>query len=1144
VAGRRLRDIGDCYWTNETSSDGRFWPNSFSKNQLINIFIRHAVSRSRKWLGCLCLLALAENAVALDPSRSVYQFTCRSWTRQNGLPANGVNAVIQSRDGYLWLGTTMGLVRFDGSEFKLFDMTGVTNAPSALVASLANSPRGGIWFGLGHGAFGIYEHDHISFRGKEEWGGFNLNVHTVLESAAGDVWIGAETQLARITRDGTYQAMMTGAVASNRYDVIALYADSIGRVWIGTSRRGLFYWQDGKITKFPDATLDNSIIRSIVRDSKGQLWLGTQAGIIGYDSNFKRLEMPAMSIETPVLLLDSRGVLWGGTSGGGVVRYSGGSFTSLKRTNGLADDFVTALAEDTEGNLWIGTPNGLSQLSDVKIPTFGKTEGFIADVNVAVAASRKGGLWVASSEGCMYYDGGVGGVQAFNMGNAGIGNQYIKCLVESKNGDVYLATGAMDVEVLSGGRVVAKYPNQAWPMAIVESAQGIVVGVGGELFRASTNRYEAYTFANGQKPPLGWIFNLAADPDGSFWVACDNGICQVKGETFTMWTKENGLPNSKAMWVCRDDDGIIWAGFESGIARIKGGKVRSMTREDGLFDNVIYAIVPDDFGSLWVDSSRGIYRVTRQSLNDFADGKADRIQCVPYDGLDAIKTDEKFQFMQSGCKTLDGRIWFPTAQGVAMINPTNLAVNPVAPKVHIQSIRANGRELNRSGEAIVPPGKGELEVHYAGLSYIAPQKIQYRYRLEGYDVDWVEAGSRRSAFYTNLKPGRYRFQVEACNGDGIWNSVGAVCAVQLQPHFYQTIWFTALVVVAGAGCLFGLVTLRMRHLKRKQAQLQQAHDELEAKVRERTAELAKTNVSLTNEIEERKRIELEVEQVHRQLLDASRQAGQAEVASNVLHNVGNVLNSVNVSANVISNRLANMRFASLTKATQLMTEKGDELPRFIAEDERGKHLPAFLTKLAKHLEAGRADVLNEVRELGVNIEHIKEIVTMQQAYGRIAGISETLRVSDLVESAFKMHAAAYHRHLIQIGREYDDVPTITVDKHRVLQILVNLFHNAKYACDESNLPDKKVTARIRKREQSVQIEVADNGIGIAPENLTRIFSHGFTTRKDGHGFGLHSAVLAAKELGGSLLAHSEGVGKGATFTLELPLEMPIEKAEG
>jgi PAS domain S-box-containing protein len=291
------------------------------------------------------------------------------------------------------------------------------------------------------------------------------------------------------------------------------------------------------------------------------------------------------------------------------------------------------------------------------------------------------------------------------------------------------------------------------------------------------------------------------------------------------------------------------------------------------------------------------------------------------------------------------------------------------------------------------------------------------------------------------------------------------------------------------------------------------------------------------DVTSRKQAEDKLEQVHRQLLETSRRAGMAEVATSVLHNVGNVLNSVNVSASLVCDTLKKSKTSSLSKLASLITEHESDLGHFFSSDSRAKPIPVYLTQLAAHLVAQEATAIAELEELTKHIEHIKDIVSMQQGYAKVSGVAETVHAGDLVEDALRMNASALARHEIQIVRQYDPhLPSITVEKHKVLQILVNLIRNAKYACDEADCPDKRMTLRLRNGAGRIKIDIIDNGIGIRPENLTRIFSLGFTTRKDGHGFGLHSGALAARDLGGSLTVHSDGPGQGAAFTLELPLD--------
>ncbi len=293
-------------------------------------------------------------------------------------------------------------------------------------------------------------------------------------------------------------------------------------------------------------------------------------------------------------------------------------------------------------------------------------------------------------------------------------------------------------------------------------------------------------------------------------------------------------------------------------------------------------------------------------------------------------------------------------------------------------------------------------------------------------------------------------------------------------------------------------------------------------------------VAVIQDTTERKRQEMELERVHKELMTASRQAGMAEVATNVLHNVGNILNSVNISASLVAERVRQSKAPGVARLAALLLEQGAAAGRFITDDERGKRIPEYLAALGEQLLTDQRMALIELESLRENLEHIKDTVAMQQSYAKRCGVTETVEVVDLVEDSLRLNAGAFARHGVTLQREFSDVPAITVDKHKVLQILVNLIRNAKYACDESGRSDKLITLRIESGGRGVRILVIDNGVGIPESNMGRLFSHGFTTRQGGHGFGLHSGALAAQELGGTLHAESEGPGRGATFVLDLP----------
>jgi signal transduction histidine kinase len=362
-----------------------------------------------------------------------------------------------------------------------------------------------------------------------------------------------------------------------------------------------------------------------------------------------------------------------------------------------------------------------------------------------------------------------------------------------------------------------------------------------------------------------------------------------------------------------------------------------------------------------------------------------------------------------------------------------------------------------------------------------------------------------------LKPGHYRFRVQACNADEVWNLAGDTLEIQLPPRFYQTAWFKWVGGLLGLGLLAGMYGWRVRHLHRKQRKLQKANELLECRVRERTHEL----------------------------LEVSHRAGMAEVATDVLHSVGNALNSVNVSASLLRERIGKSDIAKLQKATDLLRQHEEDLPGFLAKGETGKQFITYLESFAQHFREQKAASLREVRDLESHVERIKEIVAMQQAHAGAVGVVEVLKMSELVDDALRVITPECERLGIHLVRNFADAQAFDCDRHRLFQILLNLLKNAVKACEANGSGSREISVRIGMTSTGrIETEVADNGIGIPSENLTRIFSEGFTTRKNGHGYSLHRAALAAKELGGSLTAASDGLGKGARFVLELPLGRP------
>jgi PAS domain S-box-containing protein len=1183
--------------------------------------------------GLACAAATIPMAsFALDPTKSIFQYNLQNWTRQEGLPSDKVTAITQTADGYLWLGTQNGLVRFNGLDFKRVPIA-LPQAAGQEITHMTATGQRGLWLAINNGEFCHFDGHEFSvvILGKPP------QPTEVMAARDGAVWLGGETVLARRTVAGAIETFdVPGKIQS-------FAEDSLGRIWIGTDEHGLFLWTGGKVQPFAqDVDLSKEIVFAMTPGKDGDVWLGTTRQILHLDSRGNLLERRLESIMG--MLLDSQGVLWV-ASRDGLLQIKNGVPVRLRKENGLPDNSVTFVFEDREGSLWVGTQGGLTQISDVKFPIFSAKEGLTVSAALSVAASRKGGVWATLHRGIAYFDGDrFTGIYNTNL----FPNPYVKLGFEARNGHFYCVDANKNINVVSDGNLVARYRNQGWTEALAEDDESVLAGIGPSLVRLKDGEEVPYAFKPGHEPDFQSFDNLWVARDGAIWVASYNGIYRVKDGESQRWSTANGLTGNRVHYVFEDSDGAIWAGLPTGMARIKDGVLRNITSKNGLYDDRIVAIVPDDHGYFWINSGRGIFRATRENLNAFADSQVAQVTCEPFDTREAVKFNDRTDQEYSGCKSADGRIWFPSPWGVIMIDPVNFARNSVPPPVYIEDIQIDGKSVTDRSNPLLKVGQERVEFFFTALSYIAPKNVKVRYRLEGFDSGWTDAGSRRSALYS-LKPGRYAFRVQAVNADGVWNTTGDTYEFELPPPFHQTMWFYVLCSLGGVLGLFGAYGWKVRSFKLRQRKLQEANELLEAKVHERTAEVAyerdllrtllenspdpiffkdaesrfvkaaevfaqrlgvrspkelvgkndfdffapaharaafedeqeiiRTGEPLIGKVEKEmwadgritwvittkvpwrdkegkiigtfglskditkiKESEAKLIDLHKQLLETSRQAGMAEVATGVLHNVGNVLNSVNVSATLVIDKVRTSKVAFVPKVSGLLEEHTADLAAFLTSDPQGQKIPGYLASLGKQLLMEQDQVVEELGHLRKNIEHIKEIVALQQSFAKVSGIAETVSLAELVEDAVRMNGASLERHQVQLVRDYNVSLPVTVERHKVIQILINLIRNAKHACDDSGCLDKKIIVRTTKTETGVQIAVIDNGIGIATENLIRIFAHGFTTRKNGHGFGLHSGALTAKELGGRLNVESAGPGKGASFILDLPMTPPADSA--
>jgi PAS domain S-box-containing protein len=811
----------------------------------------------------LLLLTLAGPLPAVDPQTAPGQYVLQAWTSEQGLPQNSVTAMLQDNYGYLWLATEEGIVRFDGVRFTVYNARNTPAIQNSLIQDVVQTPMGDIWVATrGGGVTRIKDAEFTHFGRKQglesdsvqrllvdrkgdlwaatEAGGverlegnrfvpakFSMglgksNVYCMVEDSKGAFWFGTEKSgLYRLKRGTLQHWTKSQGLSSNEVD--ALVAANDGTIWIGTPH-GLSRMANGRLLSFhQEGTPRLKSVHALYQDPGGTLWVGMEAGVLGRlapgSSHFESFKRAGMRGDVSALLEDGEGNLWVGTTGAGLIQIRDTNFTKLTRADGLTEDYVQAIYRDQAGTIWIGAQHsGLDRLQNGKITHFYRSQGVPASPIESMAEASDHSLWLGTwGEGLSHLQ--KGAVTRLKE-KSGLPSNYILSVYNDREGSLW-----------------------------VGSRDGLARVRHGHIENLSL-RPDA---------PHNWVICFLQDRSGALWIGTASGLYHFQNGKFTHYTVHQGLANNYVMALYQDARGVLWVGTSNGLSRYEDGVITSIESRDGLYDESIFSILEDDQGRLWMSSDRGIFRVSKAQLNAFAEGRTRRIRCVPYGTADGMINRECNGGAQNpAIKTPDGRLWFVTLGGVAIVDPAHLHVDAVPPPVRIEAVLIDGRIAPQEAAINLQPSAKKLEFDYTAFSYTAPTRIRFRYRLQGFDKDWVEAGTARRAYYTNIPPGHYRFDVVARNSDGVWNVIGKSVELVAHPHFYQTWWFTSLCALAVGLLGYLAFDFRMRHLQANEKRLQllvdlrtiqltEARDKLEFRVKERTAELEQANSDLRKE---------------------------------------------------------------------------------------------------------------------------------------------------------------------------------------------------------------------------------------------------------------------------------------------------------
>ncbi len=806
---------------------------------------------------------------ALRPDRSLIAYGLRSFSTQNGLPQSAVIALCQARDGFIWVGTYEGLARFDGMSFRIYDKSNVPIMPNNSIKCFFEDHLGRLWIGTPNGLL-MNSAGHFRILTADDGlsGDFIL---ALFQDSRRRIWAGTTNGLNLVTDHGA-TALFPGKKAGSNY-ISAIVEDARGRLWVGTDD-GLLVSEDPSAGNWQRILAHD--IRVLYRDRDGGVWVGTSGyGLYYFDSSSMEnplyIHQPA-SKDVRAIYQDRYKTMWVGTNGGGLVRIRGQSREILNTRHGLPGDSVRSIIEDHEGSLWVGTRNGLAQLTDDRYTLFNSRNGLPVDEVRCVLPGADGEFWIGTVEG---------GLVRYHQGNFttftqrdGLRSERIWSLATDSRGGVWIGTYGGGLHHLDrSGRIRVwdtgnGMPNNIVRAILVENDNRIWAATNGGGVALLENGRVVRCYDRESGMPSNFVYAIAQDREGHLWFGTyDAGLVELYQGRLRIHGAELGL-DSHAIWtIYPDQNGNLWLGTDDGgLKRLFRSKVDTYTIRDGLYSDSAFQIVEDDNGRLWMNCNRGVFHVRIQDLLDFSAGKIPGFASTSYgraEGLRAIETSGPAQ--PAGCKDATGRLWFPTINGVAVFNPQWRPETEAAPPVVIERIFVNRRPYLPGDVIVAPPGKGALEVEYAGFSFRSPAVLRFRYRLLGHEDEWIDAGSRRFASVTNLPPGAYRFEVETRFQNADWSGKTAAVNFRLTPYFYQTWWFLLLVAAGALGLVGAFYRFNLKKMRRRQKQLSMM-------IEERTGQLNTANLRLNQ-------INAQLQEANTKLKHLARMDGVTQIAN-------------------------------------------------------------------------------------------------------------------------------------------------------------------------------------------------------------------------------------------------------------------------
>lgn len=1137
------------------------------------------------FIGCLLM------GHSLTTAQSLQQKPDLHFERiHEGLKSNRVSDIHQDYMGYIWVGTFSGLHRYNGLEFKIYASTADSQSISDnFVGEIYEDSNNQLWIGTGNG-IARYNRGKDNFTRyelplEEQSSGEGNVVNTITEDSRGTLWAaGGGEGLYYFDKD---QEKFLAYKNIEQFLITSMVIDQNDVIWLATNENGLVKVDrnSGEVDSFTHdpsdpTSLASSTLTEVILDADGNLWIGTQRSgldrlvLNNGEATFKHyVHEPGNPYSLGnnnlfTMYVDRSGQLWVGNENGGLHLYNKTNDNFYRYNSdpdvpgSLTHNSIWSIFQDRQKRYWVGMAQSGINVADQYNSKFNhyynnslSNSSLNNDIVRDLWEDDLHNIWIATDGGGLNYFDREEGTFIYYMNDPddpnSLGSNAVISLNEDENGNLWVGTWTGGLNLLADKKngEFKRFQDVYGIDSNTFSIQNVfdfqftdryiwITSFYEGLLRYNKSTGEIQNFASipGDTTTLSsnYVIQVQEDSFGNVWVGTLEGLNLLRSDQRDSQTPvferllasdedSTSIASNSIRHIVEDSHQNIWIATNNGLSKFvrETGNFKNYYTTDGLAVNEIRSIVEDDQGNLWIGTIDGISRFdpATETFTNF--NASDGLQIGEFSRYSTLKTEE-------------GELLFGGLAGFNLFQPSNIEDNPYKPPVYLTNLKLSNQpvdvtdpesplqeNISLADSLVLSYRENVITFDFIALNYTRPEYNEYAYIMEGFEDEWNYVGSQRNATYTNLDPGEYTFRVKASNNDGIWNEEGTSLALIITPPFWQTSWFYLLSALFICGTIFGIYRLRVRTIRERNRQLEQ-------QVAERTEELKEKNQDLERTLHE-------LETTKDELVEKAHKAGMADIATGVLHNVGNVLTSVNTSASLIEETAKQSKLEGLVQANMLLRENIEHIDDFIANNPKGKNLLKYYLKLEDPLRGERQKMLKQSKRLNEKIALINEIIAAQQNYAGTGIHAEQVLLDEIIENALSLQAGSIERHNLEIEKDLQASEPVFVQRSKLIHVLVNILKNAKEAMHGMKPGEKKIIIKSWQEEDTIFLSITDNGSGIQKEHLGKIFSQGFTTKKGGHGFGLHSSANYMNEMGGSIEVHQNGENQGAKFTLHMPV---------